>query len=36
MEAAKENWRISAERRFSNSFFSLPPDETEFIPLPAG
>ncbi len=34
IDKAKTDWRASAEARFSNSVFSLPPGETEFIPLP--
>ncbi len=34
IEQAKQNWLASAEAGFQNSVFSLPPDETEHIPLP--
>ena len=34
MDRAKANWTESAEKNFNDSAFSLPPGETEFIPLP--
>lgn len=34
IEEAKAAWTASAQSNFINSVFSLPPDETEFIPLP--
>ncbi len=34
IDQAKEDWRASAEAGFKDSAFSLPPGETEFIPLP--
>ncbi|MEM8772668.1 MAG: pirin family protein [Pseudomonadota bacterium] len=34
MEQAKADWRNSSEANFKDSVFSLPPDETEHIPLP--
>ncbi len=34
IDQAKVDWNDSAEAGFRNSVFSLPPSETEFIPLP--
>ncbi len=34
IEKAKADWAASAAANFTNSVFSLPPEETEFIPLP--
>ena len=34
IEQAKSDWIESIDRGFRESFFSLPPGETEFIPLP--
>ncbi len=34
IERAKADWTASAENNFQDSAFSLPPGETEFIPLP--
>ena len=34
LDQAKADWRASAEAGFKDSAFSLPPGETEFIPLP--
>lgn len=34
LEKGKKDWRESAAAGFNNSYFSLPPGETEFIPLP--
>jgi len=34
IEQAKADWQASADAGFKDSVFSLPPDETEFIPLP--
>lgn len=34
IEKAKSDWTASAKAEFKASVFSLPPDETEFIPLP--
>ena len=34
IEKAKADWTSSAEAGFKDSVFHLPPDETEFIPLP--
>ena len=34
IERAKENWRLSAENDFKNTYFTLPPGESEFIPSP--
>lgn len=34
IDRAKADWRASAENEFKDSAFSLPPGETEFIPLP--
>lgn len=34
IERAKADWQASADAGFKDSVFSLPPDETEFIPLP--
>lgn len=34
IDKAKADWRVSAEAGFKDSVFSLPRDETEFIPLP--
>ena len=34
IEKAKADWRTSAEADFKHSVFSLPPGETEHIPLP--
>lgn len=34
MEQAKADWLSSSEKEFKNSVFSLPPGESEFIPLP--
>lgn len=34
IEQARKDWTASAEGGFQNTVFSLPPDETEFIPLP--
>ncbi len=34
IDRAKADWTASAEANFKNAVFSLPPDETEFIPLP--
>lgn len=34
IEKAKADWAASANAKFKDSVFSLPPDETEFIPLP--
>lgn len=34
IEKAKRDWLTSAGNGFKDSVFSLPPDETEFIPLP--
>lgn len=36
LEEAKQDWRRSAEAGFRDAPFSLPPGETEFIPLPEG
>ena len=36
IEKAKADWAASANANFKGSVFSLPPDETEFIPLPEG
>ncbi|MEO1137683.1 MAG: pirin family protein [Pseudomonadota bacterium] len=35
IEQAKADWRNSSEKNFENSVFSLPPGETEHIPLPS-
>lgn len=34
IDKAKADWTASANANFKNSVFSLPPDETEHIPLP--
>ncbi len=34
IEKAKADWAASADANFKDSVFSLPPGETEFIPLP--
>jgi len=34
LEQAKKDWKTSAQNGFRDSVFSLPPGETEFIPLP--
>jgi hypothetical protein len=34
IEKAKADWTASAEAGFKNSIFTLPPEETEHIPLP--
>ena len=34
IDRAKKDWVASANADFKDSVFSLPPDETEFIPLP--
>jgi len=34
IEKAKADWAASADANFRDSVFSLPPDESEFIPLP--
>ena len=34
IDRAKADWTASADAQFENSVFSLPPSETEFIPLP--
>lgn len=34
IDRAKEDWLVSTENNFQGTPFSLPPDETEFIPLP--
>ena len=34
IDQAKKDWLASADAGFKGSVFSLPPDETEFIPLP--
>lgn len=34
IEKAKTDWQNSCESGFENSYFSLPAEETEFIPLP--
>ena len=34
LEKAKTDWAASAQAGFQNAYFSLPPDETEHIPLP--
>lgn len=34
IDRAKADWTQSAEKNFQDSVFSLPPGETEFIPLP--
>jgi len=36
IDRAKANWRASTKNNFEDTFFSLPPGETEFIPLPEG
>ena len=35
IEKAKADWSASAAQNFKGTIFSLPPGETEFIPLPA-
>ncbi len=34
IDQAKADWKASSENGFKNSVFTLPPGETEFIPLP--
>ena len=36
IEKAKADWAASANTNFKDSVFTLPPGETEFIPLPEG
>lgn len=35
IEKAKADWAASAEQNFNGTVFTLPPDETEHIPLPS-
>lgn len=35
LAAARANWTGSAERKFAGTHFTLPPGESEFIPLPS-
>jgi hypothetical protein len=34
IDQAKADWKASAENGFKDTVFTLPPSETEFIPLP--
>ncbi|WP_421791229.1 pirin family protein [Hyphobacterium sp.] len=34
LEKAKADWRAAADAAFENTYFTLPPDENEHIPLP--